>query len=191
MSSALRGAALLVAGYHLALLGAAVARFEQAPDYIRLHPWFENVWSVLTGFPTLAQAWPVALREPWIEVGRTVPGLPLAEWSVQVLPPNLLVVAVVALLLSLHWRLAGRGCHPAAAALSATGSVGTALASATLTWIACCSSPSWVVLLAMLGLWIPTALSLDGFGPAIGAFGLALLGLGLGLQHFASGRRGR
>lgn len=182
----LRGSALLVLGYHLALLAVAMVRFRQIPDYVRLHPWHDNVWSVFTGFPTLESAVPVALREPWIEIGRSVPDLPMAEWSVQVLPPNLLVVSLVASLLALHWKLARRGSHPAAAAFSAGGGVGTALAATSLTWIACCSSPSWVVLLAMLGLWIPTALSLDHLGPVIGAAGLLLIGLGLFLQRFPS-----
>ncbi len=182
MKAVLRGTGLLVAGYHAALLAGAAARFGQWPDYVRLHPWGENVWSVLTGFPSLALAWPVALREPWIEVGRAVPDLPMAEWSVQVLPANLVVVTVVALLLAIHWRLARESCHPAGAILAATGSVGSALASASLTWVACCATPSWVVILAMLGLWIPTALELEPYGSALVGIGLVLLVAGIAIQ---------
>ena len=178
----MRGAALLVIGYYLAQLVGAVLRFGQLPDYVRLHPWHRNVWDVLTGMPSLDWALPVVLREPWIEVGRSVPDLPMAEWSVHILPLNLLTVMVVAGLLSLHWRLTWQGCHPVGAALAATGSVGTALASATLTWIACCATPSWVVVLAMLGLWIPTALALDSLGPILSLTGLSLMVMGLLVQ---------
>jgi len=178
----MRGAALLVVGYYLALLTGAMARFGQLPDYLRLHPWHRNVWDVLTGMPSLDWALAVALREPWIEVGRAVPDLPMAEWSVQILPANLLIVIIVARLLSLHWHLARHHCHPTGAVLAATGSVGTALASASLTWIACCATPSWVVILAMLGLWIPTALELESYGAAITATGVFLLLGGIALQ---------
>lgn len=176
------GATGLVIGYYALLLGGAVARFGALPDYIRLHDWPQNVWSVLTGFPTLEQAIPVALREPLLEVGHSVPDLPMAEWSVQVLPPNLVIVTLVAALLAIHWRLARNHCHPGGAILAAGGSVATALTSASLSWIACCAAPSWIVILAMLGLWIPTALSLEQYGPLAAATGLISLVLGLVLQ---------
>lgn len=178
----MRGAVLLVLGYYLAQLTGAMARFGQLPDYLRLHPWHRNVWDVLTGMPSLDRALPVVLREPWIEVGHSVPDLPMAEWSVQILPANLLIVVVVARLLSLHWHLARCHCHPVGAILAATGSAGTALASTTLTWIACCSTPSWVVVPAMLGLWIPTALELTPYGTTISGFGLFLLLGGIAIQ---------
>lgn len=183
MIAALRATLALVAAYHAALLVVAVARFGQLPDYVRVHPWLDNVWLNLTGMPTLTQAVSATLREPWLEAGRAVPDLPLAEWSIQILPPNLLLVTLTAFLLAVQWRRARTCRSPAATALTATGSAGTALAATSLTWVACCSSPSWVVLLAMLGMWIPTALSLDYLGPVIGGIGLILLGLGLLLQY--------
>jgi hypothetical protein len=182
MGAVLKSTLALVVGYHVALLGILVARFGTLPDYTRFHPWIQNVWDVLTGFPTLAQAWPVALREPLFEIGRTIPGLPMAEWSVHILPAKLLVVALAALALSIHGHLSRRQCNPAAAFLTVTGSTGTALASAALTWTACCASPGWAVLLAMAGLWTSTALSLEPYGSAIAASGLALLGIGIAVQ---------
>jgi hypothetical protein len=187
MIAVLRNALLLTIGYYLALLAGAVARFGKLPDTLRLDPWLENVWSVLSGFPTLRQAWPVALREPLLEIGRSVPELPLAEWSVQVLPAKTVIVALAALLLASYWRLARRRYHPACAVLAGLGSAGTALASASLTWVACCSSPSWAVILAMLGIWIPTAMSFEPYGAPIIGTGVVLLVIALAIQIRATG----
>jgi len=182
----MREGALLIAGYYLTQLVGLMARFGQLPDYARLHPWLANIRDILVGMPNLETAWPVLLREPWVEIGHAVPDLPMAEWSIQILPTHLTVVVAVAILLGWHRRLARRHLRPAGIILAGGGATATLLTSATLTWVACCSTPSWVVILAMAGLWIPTALSLEPLGTVIGAAGLVALALSLVVQSAPS-----
>ena len=54
------------------------------------------------------------------------------------------------------------------------------LASASVTWVVCCGTPSWAITLSMLGVDISTALWLQPLGPWLQAAGLALPLLGLG-----------
>jgi hypothetical protein len=50
------------------------------------------------------------------------------------------------------------------------------LANATLFWVVCCATPTWVVALAMLGVSVSVAFVLEPLGPLLTAAGLALLG---------------
>ncbi|HIJ61893.1 MAG TPA: hypothetical protein HPQ04_04300 [Rhodospirillaceae bacterium] len=169
---------VMIVGYHFTLLLALMLRFREWPDYVRIHPWADNVWSVMTGFPSPAQALPVALREPWLEIGRSVPGLPLAQWSLQVIPFNLLVGALASLLFCRLWRKTNSLSRPVPV-ISAIGLMGIALTTSALTWLACCASPSWVVILAIMGMWPSTAMSLQPAGPALALAGFALLLTGM------------
>jgi len=178
----LRHALLLILAYYGLLLAGAVLRFEALPDYARFYPWAENIRGILTGTPSWRDALLIALDEPLFETGRTLPDYTIAEWSLTIVPDKLAAIAAVATLLAIHWHLARRSCRLGAAALSGAGSVASALASATLGWTVCCSTPSWVVILAMLGLWAPTAMAVEPYGPPITIAGLVLLGAGVVLQ---------
>ncbi len=178
----LRNALLLVLAYYGLLLAGAVLRFEALPDYARFYPWAENIRGILTGTPSWRDALLIALDEPLFETGRTLPDYTIAEWSLTIVPDKLAAIAAVAALLAIHWHLARRSCRLGAAALSGAGSVASALTSATLGWTVCCATPSWVVILAMLGLWAPTAMAVEPYGPPITIAGLVLLGAGVVLQ---------
>ena len=47
---------------------------------------------------------------------------------------------------------------------------------ATVTWVVCCAGPTWVVVLAMLGLGSSLALTLQPLGWLMAPIGLALVG---------------
>lgn len=178
----LRNTVALVLAYYGLLLAGAMVRFEAVPDYVRLYPWAVNVRGILAGTPSWRDALAIALDEPLFETGRTLPDYGISEWSLTIVPDKLAIVAAIALLLAIHWHLARSGCRLGAAALSGAGSVASALASATLGWTVCCAAPSWVVILAMLGLWAPTAMAIEPYGLPITIAGLILLGAGIALQ---------
>lgn len=178
----LRNAVLLVLAYYGLLLAGAMARFEALPDYVRLYPWAANIRGILAGTPSWRDALVIALDEPLFEIGRTLPDYGISEWNLTIVPDKLAIIAAAALLLAVHWHLARRACRLGAAALSGAGSVASALASATLGWTVCCATPSWVVILAMLGLWAPTAMAVEPYGLPITIAGLILLGAGVALQ---------
>lgn len=166
----------LVALYYGALLAAMVLRFGQVPDFVRLHSWLSNVRLLIEHTPTLELGLRLALREPLLEVGRMLPDLPAAEWSVSLVPLKSAAVVAAALALVLLRRRA-RVCpaRPSVSVLTGGGAALTAFASATVGWIACCTFPNWTVLVAMAGLWIPSAMALEPWGAALTAFGLSLL----------------
>lgn len=169
----------LIALYYAALLAVVVLRFGQLPDFAKLHSWWTNVMVLINHTPTLGLALKLAAREPLVEVGRMLPDLPAVEWSVSVVPLKFLAVAVTALALVL-WRRRAVACRvpPGASVLTGGGAAVTAFASATVGWIACCAFPNWTVLVAMGGLWIPTAMELEPWGAVMIAAGLALLTVG-------------
>ena len=67
---------------------------------------------------------------------------------------------------------AGRAPTYAAAAL---GSAFIGLTGATLTWVVCCATPSWVVALTMLGMSASLALWLSPLGAVLKGLGLLML----------------
>jgi hypothetical protein len=60
-------------------------------------------------------------------------------------------------------------------AVAGVGSGLVGISSATLTWVVCCATPSWVVGLAMLGMSTSLALWLEPFGKIINVLGLVLI----------------
>ena len=56
------------------------------------------------------------------------------------------------------------------------GSALVALSNLTMSWVVCCSTPSWVVGLAMMGLGVSTSLALEPYGFWLNAGGFLLLG---------------
>lgn len=177
---AVAGRALaLVALYYGALLAAVVLRFGQLPDFVRVHPWLSNVRLLINHTPKLELGLKLAAREPLLEVGRMLPDLPAVEWSVSLVPLKFAAVIVAAMALVL-WRRRVAVCRApkAASALTGGGAAVTAFASVTVGWIACCTFPNWTVLIAMAGLWIPTAMELEPWGAVMTAIGIALLTAG-------------
>lgn len=181
-----------VLGYHL-LLGAFVfLRFDAWPNYFTVHDFFGNIGLIFSGTPSWRDAARLLIQEPWLETGYANPDYyGLAEWSYLVMPSRVLVILLAGVLLAAGWVQAhnarvnlqsaeARACpklKPAVAA-SGLGALLLGIASASLTWVVCCAYPSWIVLLAMLG--VSTALAI-----ALEPLEAPLLLLGLGIQLFA------
>jgi len=184
------GRVLLVVGLiQVALIGLATLRSGHWPDSVRVHPWADNLRIVLTHTPRLGMALPVVLREPLFEVRRSMPDTPLPEWSLHIIPANLLGSALVVAiwLAALRHRRRSR----VSSALINPGAVAVMLCLTTLGWVACCIAPSWAVVVAMFGLPVETALALAPLGPVLGGAGLTMVAAGILVQWWIDSRLSR
>ena len=125
---------------------------------------------------------PIIWEEWLIEIGRMNYdyGTGISEWSLNVIPSRLLVLFVVGAMVSLALSLVRRDTCDARMSntLRATTGVGTlliAMTNATMSWVVCCATPTWVVGLAMLGLGVSSSLALEQLGPVLSGAGFVLL----------------
>lgn len=171
--------------YEAALMVALVVHFENFPNYVTFYNYPANVYQILVNTPSLEDAVSIIKDEWLIEIGymNYDYGKGISEWSLTVLPSKLavllalgaLVAANVALLLPDRTgvcAIESRG--PALAAVGGGASL-VGMASATMSWVVCCATPSWVVGLTMLGMSSTLALWLEPFGTYITLAGFALL----------------
>lgn len=162
----------IVIAYHLLLALIVLVRFDAWPNYFRVYPLLHNLELVLTGTPSWLDALGIAIQEPWLEFGYANPDYyGIAEWSYMILPSRLLTVTFASLLLALSWSRI-KSCP----AVSLAGASLVGLGCASLTWVVCCAYPTWIVLLAILGLDTAVALQLEPWG-----LGIVLAGMGLQL----------
>lgn len=180
---------LVVVLLQAALIGLATLRSGHWPDSVRIHPWADNLRIVLTHTPRLGMALPVVLREPLFEVRRSMPETPLPEWSLHILPANLLASALVVAV----WLAARRHRQRSrvSSALIDPGAMIVTLCLTSLGWVACCIAPSWAVVVAMVGLPVDLALALAPLGPVLGGVGLTMIALGLLIQWGMESRADR
>jgi hypothetical protein len=171
-----------VAAYHALLLAAMVVRFGHAPNFVQTYDIVESYRLTLAGTPSLRDAVVIAAGEPWLDVGYMSPQWNIAEWSLMILPPQLLLVILAGCLLATFGvvRHAGRkaSCRRSLTGSALAAALGTGLAgmaNATLFWVVCCATPTWIVGLAMLGVSVSVAFMLEPIGPFLTAGGVALL----------------
>lgn len=171
-----------VAAYHVLLLAAMVARFGHMPNFVKVYDVVESYRLTLSGTPSLSDALSIAAREPWLDIGFLSPQWRIAEWSLMILPPQFLLVSLLGCAVATYGvvALAARDAQSrrAANAGALCASLGTglaAIANATLFWVVCCATPTWIVGLAMLGVSVSVAFLLEPLGPFLTAGGLALL----------------
>lgn len=171
-----------VAAYHALLLAAMIVRFGHAPNFIKIYDVVEGYRLTFTGTPSLRDAVGIALTEPWLDVGYLSPQWNIAEWSIMILPPQFALVTLVGCLVAtfgvVQYAVRTTRCGHALAAPVLAATLGTGLAgvaNATLFWVVCCASPTWIVGLAMLGVSVSVAFMLEPIGPLLTAAGLALL----------------
>lgn len=172
------GAAAL---YNAALLAATILRFGTWPNYVKVHDLIDAVRLIFKGTPDLVDALALLSDEIWIEIGYMHPSFRVAEWSFNIMPARLSLVLLGGALLATFVVL-GRACKArsrSSAAAVGAGSTLIAFTSATLMWVVCCSSPSWVVGLAMLGLGVSTSLALEPLGLPLTLSGFVLLLAGI------------
>jgi hypothetical protein len=170
-----------VAAYHALLLAAMVARFGHAPNFIKFYDVVDAYRLTFAGTPSLRDALGIAIGEPWLDVGFMSPQWNMAEWSLMILPPQFALISVTGCLLAtfgvLHAARDAR-CSRAAAGSTLSAAIGTGLAgtaNATLFWVVCCATPTWITGLAMLGVSVSVAFMLEPIGPLLTAGGVALL----------------
>jgi len=170
--------------YYSGLLLLTMLRFGEIPNYVVFHDVFHVYGLIFEGTPSLQDAIPILIDEPWFETGYKNPAYyGVATWSFMLIPAKMLLVFLMGILLGIFTVLVMYGrndsCHLqtdkrlyAAAGMS---SVFISLTSATLTWVVCCATPSWVVALAMLGMSASVALWLEPLGSFLTITGLGLM----------------
>jgi hypothetical protein len=170
--------------YYTGLLLLTMVRFGEIPNYVVFHDVFHVYTLIFQGTPSLLDTFPIILDEPWFETGFKNPEYyGIASWSFMLIPPKMLLVFLMGLLLGIFTTLVSYGknrpCRLKADkrlyAAAGTSSALISLTSATLTWVVCCATPSWVVALSMLGMSSSLALWLQPFGTYLTLIGLGLM----------------
>jgi len=170
--------------YYVALLLVTMLRFGEIPNYVVFHDIIGIYGMIFQGTPSLSDAIPIALDEAWIEMGYKDPlYYGVATWSYMLIPPKMLLVLLMGVLLgvfvvvTLYKR--NMTCvtkdDKLLCVAAGIGSTFVGLTSATLTWVVCCATPSWVVALAMLGMSASLALWLEPLGHVLTISGFGLL----------------
>lgn len=161
---------------------ALVVRFGAIPNYITYYDWIGNVAWIIQSTPSWRDIPPIIAEEWLIEIGfmNYDYGNGISEWSLNVVPSRLVVMFGLGALVGLCDTLnRARTCAlEAKRGLSAATGFGTvlvAMTNATMSWVVCCATPSWVVGLAMLGLGVSTSLALETLGPLLAGSGFAIL----------------
>lgn len=178
-----------IAGYHALWVGLMVVRFGHWPNFAKSYDVAEAYRLIVAGTPSWSDAVAIMLDEPWFDIGYLSPQWHIVEWSMMILPPQFTTVTLLSLLLATFIVLsvavqrapcAGAARRsPTSRLLAATALFGAALTgttSATLFWVVCCATPTWVVALAMLGVSASLAFLIEPAGFVLAASGLALLG---------------
>jgi len=176
----------IVVLYYALLMASLVIRFGNLPNYINLYDWGSNVLRIINSTPSLSDSIAIIQDEWLLEIGYMNYdfGLGISEWSLFIVPIKVLVVALLGALVSTNFLLLRHKstCQSMSRLQSRTTETATgigagmvALASITLSWVVCCSTPTWVVGLAMLGLGATTALWLEPLGSWLNAIGFSIL----------------
>ncbi|WP_161635701.1 hypothetical protein [Actibacterium mucosum] len=167
--------------FQVLMMIALIVRFQALPNYVTGYNWVANVAWIIKSTPSWSDIPPIVWEEWLLEIGKMNYdyGMGISEWSLNVVPSRLLVLFILGATVSLCMALTRREtCSTAnTGTLRATtglGAVLVAMTNATMSWVVCCATPSWVVGLAMLGLGVSTSLAMETMGPVLtgGGFGL-------------------
>lgn len=170
--------------YYLALLAALLVKFEAVPNYVTLYNWPANAAEIVRSTPAVSDMLPIIAQEWLLEIGRMNYdyGNGISEWSLSLIPAKMSGVLLLGTLLATNVVLllpAEQACSRVAAggagAAAGVGAGMASVASITLYWVVCCSTPTWTVGLVMLGVGLSTADYLEDFGPWLGGLGFLLL----------------
>jgi hypothetical protein len=173
-----------VAVYYLGLLASLVLQFGNLPNYVTAYDWTGNVARIFTSTPSFSDAVQIAREEWLLEIGylNTDFGLGISEWSLTLVPEKMLLILAMSMMLASIWALnavrgerCGLGEGGATVGATGLGAGLVALTGATMTWVVCCATPSWIVGLTMLGLGVATANWLEPVGVWLNIAGFAVL----------------
>lgn len=165
------------------MMVALIVRFQDLPNYVTFYDWIGNVSWIIQSTPSWNDIARIIWEEWLIEIGYMNYdfGTGLSEWSLNVIPSRLIVLFVLGAMVS--WCLAlvkQESCEQPGAATTmrvttGLGAILIAMTNATMSWVVCCATPSWVVGLAMLGLGVSTSLALETMGPVLSGSGFFIL----------------
>jgi hypothetical protein len=174
----------VTAGFVFAYYGAQllllVLRFGHWPNYITAYDYPVNVARIVRHTPSVADMIPIVANEWLLEIGYMNYdfGHGIAEWSLAILPTNLLAVTLLGAVIGfdlLVWRRVRPVCsateRPVALGAAGIGAALFGLTNITVSSIVCCASPNWMVSLTLIGFDSALSLSLQPYG-----FWLALAG---------------
>lgn len=174
----------IFAVYYAALMASLIIKFGNLPNYFVAYDWFGNVAEIIRATPSVRDMVPIILDEWLLEIGYMNRdfGNGISEWSLNIIPPKALLVLAMGMLVAIIYALIldARASCPLRERRQVTlaaggGSLLVALTSATMSWVVCCATPSWIVGLSMLGLGVSTALWLEPVGTWLLAAGFILL----------------
>jgi len=168
--------------FQILMMVALIIRFQDLPNYVTFYDWIGNVSWIIQSTPSWNDIARIVWEEWLIEIGYMNYdfGTGISEWSLNVIPSRLLVLFVLGAMVS--WCLAlvkQESCDTGTAttlrASTGLGALLVAMTNATMSWVVCCATPSWVVGLAMLGLGVSTSLALETMGPVLSGVGFFVL----------------
>ncbi len=184
--------------YYVVLMVTMVIRFGNFPNYVTPYDWFGNVAHIIQSTPSYIDMLPI-IRDEWLlEIGymNMSFGHGISEWSLNLIPMKMLLMLFLGALIATVWALAQeqrqvctRGELGAAAVSSSIGASLVALTGATMSWVVCCATPSWIVGLAMMGMSVAMANWLEPAGTWAGAAGFIFLGATIWWQVYSLYKR--
>lgn len=181
--------------FQVLMMVALVVRFQAVPNYVTFYDWIGNVAWIIQSTPSWRDMIPIISEEWLIEIGKMNYdyGMGISEWSLNVVPSRLIVLFILGALVTLCLALLKRetcdaGTSTTLRATTGLGALLVAMTNATMSWVVCCATPSWVVGLAMLGLGVSTSLALESMGPLLSGTGFGLL---IALVLFLAWRKSR
>ena len=170
--------------YYLILMSALIIRFENFPNYLNAYDWRFNMKRIWLSTPSLLDTLSI-MRDEWLfEIGfmNYAYGTGISEWSLFIAPVKVLAVLLLGAAVTANFlllRATNRVCSLRAARSSGVaaglGTTFVSLASITMSWVVCCSTPTWVVGLAMMGLGVSTSLWLEPVGIWVNTLGYVFL----------------
>jgi hypothetical protein len=170
--------------YHFGLLASASLSTGHLPNYIRFYDWPADVLRIIRSTPALADM-PAIINDEWlIEAGALNYnyGHGIAEWSLAIIPSHVLVALLLSALVATSILLLRRSrdiCplaeRGAGATATGVGALFIGTANITMTWVACCATPTWVVGLSLVGIETSSAFALLPYGGALLGGGFAVL----------------
>jgi hypothetical protein len=170
--------------YHLGMLVSASLSTGHWPNYIRFYDWPVNVLRIARATPSVMDI-PGIIADEWlVETGAINYGYGhgIAEWSLAIMPTHVVVTLLMAALVATSILLLKRSRETcplaergAGATATGVGALFVGTANITMTWVACCATPSWVVGLSLLGVETSSAYVLLPYGNSLTGAGFAAL----------------
>lgn len=179
--------AAFTVGYYLLLMVSLVVRFGNLPNYATAYNWPGSVWTIIRSTPSISDMPPIIAEEYLLEFGymNYDYGLGISEWALNIIPFKVVLMLVLSGLLAANLLLlkSRSGCTAKtrlrAGAATGLGAGFVAVTSATMSWVVCCATPTWIVGLSMLGLGVSTAFWIEPIGPWLTGAGYGLLAVSL------------